>query len=428
MRKTNNSKSSKVEYYISVFFSLFFLFLLVRRAIKTCFNIDANYSTFNISELMINYQGGFVRRGLIGELMFQLFQIHPYSFHITIVFIEAFVFVIFAIISYYVFYKLKYAPIMPFAIIVGGLTWYRRDFFMLIIVFFVFSLITTYAKKRQIKHLISAIGVIILSILIYEPSFFFVVPISMLLYYRSLDTTPKCTFKKIQNTFIVFSLPILTMLLACTAKGTTEQAEAIWHSWTPLFEYLNIDQPMMPEAIQFLSRSENINNVVMFHLGLNFGVGQNIRLGTSPSLVIGSLLFFIGTFYLTATTPQRDSLKKSTRQLISIYLFQSICLIPMFTILSCDFGRTILYVIFTSYYLLYFCEKNNLNLSIPHVNCISKKMTCCLSRIPFLSSWPIHLVVLSLLPFNLCAGIPFSRTLFLYEYWPIIQNALNNII
>ena len=36
------------------------------------------YESWGISEWLINYQGGFVRRGLAGEILYRLYQIHPY--------------------------------------------------------------------------------------------------------------------------------------------------------------------------------------------------------------------------------------------------------------------------------------------------------------------------------------------------------------
>ena len=45
------------------------------------------YSSFEVSDWLINYEGGFVRRGLIGQLLFFLYQIHPYPVRFAILFI-----------------------------------------------------------------------------------------------------------------------------------------------------------------------------------------------------------------------------------------------------------------------------------------------------------------------------------------------------
>ena len=39
---------------------------------------DYGYQTFQISDWMINYEGGFVRRGLIGQILWTIYQCHPY--------------------------------------------------------------------------------------------------------------------------------------------------------------------------------------------------------------------------------------------------------------------------------------------------------------------------------------------------------------
>lgn len=47
-----------------------------------------DYVRYEVSDWLINYQGGFVRRGLIGELLLQFEHIRPYNVRHAILGIE----------------------------------------------------------------------------------------------------------------------------------------------------------------------------------------------------------------------------------------------------------------------------------------------------------------------------------------------------
>lgn len=423
----NNTRNvlEKVEYIISIILCIYFVYSILNNAILTCIANNAYYTYYYIPEFMINYQGGFVRRGILGEILYQFFLIHPYPFHTVLIYSEAVVLLIFLIVSSFVFYKLKYIPIMPFAILVGGMKFYRRDFLMILIAFLVFYSIIKYLKNNKLKFLIYSIVASCFAILIYEPSFFFIMPISMLIFYQNNDKDKK-SFNRIKKTIISFVLPFLTMFLVCVAKGNFTQANAIWQSWVPLFDYLKIEQPEIPEAIDFLAWSENIVEIGKHHLSCNYGIGNGCSMGFNYILVLGSLFFFLGMYILTITTPQKISSNKISKQLSSVYLFQFLCLLPMFSILSCDFGRTILYVIFTSYYLDYLIKSNNIEIQIPYIDKISHFFYTRISQISKHCLYVLHLIIIIFIPFNLYNGVPLTRSFFINEYWPIFRSLLSN--
>lgn len=411
----------KTQYIISVCLGILFLLLVLYKfAFGIYSEIGVDYEGFFIPDLMINYQGGFVRRGLLGEILYQSFLLHPYAIHTFLIFFEFSIFSIFIIISFNVFYKLKCLPIMPIAVIVDQLLAYRRDFLVILISYCVFYSLFNYLKKSNIISLVLVLLLMTVSILLYEPSFFFIVPISMLVFFYNTDKS-KNKLRRILGTLITFVLPIATMLIVCISKGTTEQANVIWQSWTPLFDYLNMQQPEIPAAINFLSKSESVYDVSLFHLGLNYGIGIGCILGFSPRLVVGSLLFFVGIYFLSITAPQKLPSKKVTKLHSSIFLFQFFCLLPMFSFLSCDFGRTILYVIFSSYYLVYFVSHNEIYVTMPYFDNISERVISWLQRLSPRFCFILHLAVLIFIPFRMSVGIPVFRSLFLYEYCPVIQ-------
>ena len=82
------------------YFKIYLLFVLFFTTIQLLFKYEGGTDS-TISEWLINYQGGFVRRGLLGELFFQIsiklnieirviiviFQILIYSIYILLLYV-----------------------------------------------------------------------------------------------------------------------------------------------------------------------------------------------------------------------------------------------------------------------------------------------------------------------------------------------------
>ena len=57
------------------YFLLFFIVFLSTFSLLKVFNNAVNLDTYEYGEWLINYQSGFIRRGLSGEIIFQLSKI-----------------------------------------------------------------------------------------------------------------------------------------------------------------------------------------------------------------------------------------------------------------------------------------------------------------------------------------------------------------
>lgn len=389
-------ETSKIERCIAMALCVALFLLVAYRIALTIIHFDINncYSSWGISEYMINYQGGFVRRGIIGELLYQIFQIHPYPLSTVVLWFDICVFAIFIIVAFYVFYKKHWLPIMPLAILVYGILGYRRDFLMMLFAFAVYYFMFQYIKKRRKTFLIYSVLLSSISIFIYEPSFFFIVPISMLLYWNSLEQ--KSILSNTLKVLKVFILPLFCMGIVCTAKGSKEIADIIWNSWQPLFDYQGITCENIGASVAFLGMSTS--DAVTMHLGYNYGIGINERYGFDPLVVSGSLLMFIGIYFLIIKTPSLTHNTKESQILLSdMYIFQFICLLPMFTILSCDFGRTINYVVYTTYFLVYFSEKYQVKNDLHMISKFSNRVCGFFDNRVMSSLW-FYIIVLMLMP------------------------------
>lgn len=68
-----------------------------------------DYVRYEVSDWLINYQGGFVRRGLIGELLLQLEHIRPYNVRHAILGIEIMSYILFFAVTFRIFTKYRWS-------------------------------------------------------------------------------------------------------------------------------------------------------------------------------------------------------------------------------------------------------------------------------------------------------------------------------
>lgn len=417
-----NPNYTKLEYRFAIMLTLSLLALAFYRIFLTFFEDNTSiYNGYIISDYMINYQGGFVRRGLIGEIMYQIFQIHPYSFHTAILYLDLFSWLVLLVITARICIEKKLLPIYPLAIFMGTLS-YRRDFMMIVIAYYIYQLLIKYISSKRNCYFIASSVLTILSILIYEPSFFFIVPISVLIFWNSIkEESPHYQIRSLLKTF---SLPLVAMILVCLSKGSNAIATSIWNSWLPLFDYIGKEYlpDHIPAAINFLERPTG--EVIKFHLDLNYHLWDN----KCFLYTTGSLFFFIISYYLTTRAPRKQNAPQQEYLLLSdVYIAQFVCLLPMFSILSCDFGRTIYYVILTSYMLTYLLLKNGIQLEVPIIHTISVKMQSLFGHRLFFNNIWCHTVLLFLIPYNIACGISIFHPLW-NEYEPMLMPKLRIIL
>ena len=142
--------SSRTTFYCTI--SLFIVLvanLLITTLISLfpLFNDDyknISYSSFRISEWLINYEGGFVRRGLIGEVLYLAFNIHSYDVKLIILLINAGFFVWLTYIVIKVCNGLNMSVIPSLVVFCGAMITfpeYRRDFLVLTLCFYILMII-----------------------------------------------------------------------------------------------------------------------------------------------------------------------------------------------------------------------------------------------------------------------------------------------
>ena len=88
-------KNYTLNFYLKIYLTILYLF-----AVFFFFQKYNNYVEWTISEWLINYQGGFTRRGLIGEIVFQISKLSSLTIRETIL--------TFQIATYFIYFYLLY--------------------------------------------------------------------------------------------------------------------------------------------------------------------------------------------------------------------------------------------------------------------------------------------------------------------------------
>ena len=386
--------SDEKAYYVNNILTIYFIAIICFVAIYSFVYIP-DYETYEISDWMINYEGGFVRRGLIGQCLLWANHIHSFDIRYTIVFIEAFFYVLFLYLIFKIFNKYKWSllgAMFPIVCSTTSLTVYRRDFMMLCLCYLSYKLFFRYLKDNRINSLIISIMIMSVSITIYEPIFFVMVPVLVLQYWNKK--------KNIINTLFIFLIPILCMVLSCIFRGTDNQVNDIWQSWLPyLSQYVDIQNENIGFAIQFLG----LTNQEVFSLHYECTFRDNMPLWTIITLIIVfSLAYFLCTYVPSVYREGKRLCENIDKYEISkILLFQLFIQLPIFTLLSCDYGRTIPMSLYTSFFIFHMSKMNGYKVYVTNIigNTSDKIINSLNSYTVFNNPW-VYIFTILLFPFH----------------------------
>ena len=330
--------------FLSIFF---FTSIVVGSFLNMLSNRTYQYDSWTIGEWLINYQGGFVRRGLLGETIYFLSN----SLKISPIFLIWFI----CIFSYFLLIKLIFneaknkvskvfllSPGVLLAPIIGDFL-IRKDILLMLI----FLIILKICKHNDPNILILNV-LNILGILIHESFAIYTFPIEIII----LNIKPD--LKNKNKIFIFNILPSFLVFALCLIfKGDSDQAKAIHQSWTNIsnlfpFETINSEVPL--GAINAIGWEIN-NAIELIFISLrNFENFVWVPLGWLLTVT------FLAIFFL-GDQLGRDIKIKSFILTVQFVPFSLLCFSGW------DYGRWIFIWIFSSIiiYSLFGEEFNSLN-------------------------------------------------------------------
>ena len=131
------------------------MFITILGVVISPWLINPNFESFQISDWMISYQDGFIRRGLAGSILYYLHNnIIDISPIYTILLIDTVFFIAFLCIIINIFRKHKWSlatALFPIATCMATLAEYRRDYMMLCLCYVTYICFFNFIKKKHIK-------------------------------------------------------------------------------------------------------------------------------------------------------------------------------------------------------------------------------------------------------------------------------------
>ncbi|SKB81339.1 hypothetical protein SAMN05660477_01263 [Soonwooa buanensis] len=319
-----NLKDIKVSNYFTFLLVVILFGQLIRNLL-----FGYEKKTWNISEFLINYEGGYVRRGLLGQLLLWLFNylgVVPYYLIICICFLSLFFLIIYFFLNFQKnnFPIIYLASILFFSNVIVNDFWVRKD----IIILNVFILIVFLDKKRNVILQLFKYLLIIIGALIHESIIFLLIP------YLFVKTT---SLIKLKNRALLFdsginlSLAIFLLLFNTLNKGNELIVSKIKNSWNGVYF------PYDTRVDESIDAVDAIGWDLMTGLRYTFKTLLNFDNGIYAPLVI--LITILVVFLLLYSIPLRNNKSERKRQAIMVYsIVQFLAVLPLF-LLGWDYAR-----------------------------------------------------------------------------------------
>lgn len=341
--KDSNFPGEKLYISISIFIMGYLLLRLAERIIWSRNELLSRVDSWCITEFLVNYQGGYVRRGLFGELLYQLTNIFPAvdpRWYIGIVCFFSVIGVVWFLVK-----KIKKENlcwwILPLNVcLMGAYDLIRKDF---ICTLFVMCTLHAYNKINTPRlRCITVSSLLVIALNIHECVFFMCVPFIALLYIK--DMSMNLSYK-----IIGIIIPLVAMCLICYYKGNQETAQHIWQSWSNIYDNYKTSSPSGSIAAIGWDSSYAIS----YHTQVNFFSRSGIVYGWYSKPLVWIAILYVIPHILFIKRKLNHNTSSDITRFIAIMVFQFCSLIPMFTILSCDGSRICFYWL-VSTFLIYF--------------------------------------------------------------------------
>lgn len=403
---------------------------IVLGCLKNFRPLGFDFKSYEVSDWLVNYEGGFVRRGLIGQVLMELEKLHLYDVRLAIAAIIAVCSVAILWILVRIFRREGWSLlIIPTGLCLGYTflnIWGRRDLLSLTMTFFIFLSYRNAVSRQRNWLSWGAFQILsILQILIHEASFFYTFPILMLYEFHRLRTRQHSVATCVAKCLLPFLPMLVTMAVACIFKGDRQIAEVIWASWGKMFS------AFQPEAINQMGQSIEAlgwdasetfgNHLYTSYLGCFHPSYWGIPL---------TLFNLLATYYLltrvnsvkTGIYPQRAM---SHVTMSDIVLIQFVALLPMYTVLSCDWGRTLPYLVISSVFF-YHIFKQEEPLFSYRLTRVSTRLQDAISGFKPLNLPAVYILLVLLVPIPRY-HVPFdSLNTFQQKLWTELLHVINH--
>lgn len=317
--------------------------------------LNGMWGTDALSEWLVNYQAGIVRRGFAGEVLFQInssFDLRPEMLIKSISTISIlWLSVIFLKTLKRVGIPLFYAalPIIGVSIFYfhphfSGL---RKDPLLLLIAYYSIYHLYNYQKNKKLSSLLYWQALLILGIFLHEAFLFYGALIQLLIYFFTDPINA-------QNGWIKKSVSLTPLLgsnlINFLNKGDKTIADSIFDSWRPYLQSQYGADVSIEKMLSIRALGWDTLETAKFHLDLNFFNTDNFGI---PGIFF-FLLIFVVIIYVFANCNfkyPKLSQQENFEIFITIWLTVFMMMLPLFTVLSCDYLRLFAYLNLTTIFI-----------------------------------------------------------------------------
>jgi hypothetical protein len=326
----------KIDQYL--FYLLLILSFLPILYTLTVNILPSGTNRWGITEWLISYDGGFVRRGLTGELIKFLSattRIAPSIIIVTITFITFLIFTFF-ILKITKDLVPKYVVLSPFLLgqAIFSTNMLRKDIFIMFLFFLCLQTLLSNLNKKFIFFLTTFISLI--GVLSHESYIFFCLPI-LIISFNLLNNYGALSVKG----FLFFFIPLTAFLFVLFFKGTYHQAELITENWNLINNdiaknYCCYDFPQGSIEALSWSTAKNLSYTLDMIYTNYYGF---------ISVPVVSFLSLCAGFFFIIKSIKSDKLKERNN-FAQIFFIQTFFSLPIF--IALDWGRWTIFILLTS--------------------------------------------------------------------------------
>lgn len=291
---------------------------------------------FQFTEWLIDYEGGFVRRGLAGELLHAFCGVTGMWPPAAIAAVCVVCWLGVVLFFFREFRREGCCWWLLFSPFFLGHTndIIRKDYLSYLLIISVFTLLRAGTEKGW--RLLGATMLAVLGVFVHEAFIFYGCPLLLLALWRG------------RGNVLLRGLCALVILgsfaLMCLCKGDAAVAESVARSWDPLLGegHVRADVPNSINALGW-----DTLTTMKTHLGINLGASEYyIGVFYQPLLLAGWFVLMSG---FLRVFPVRGGCGRRQRRLSALLLLSVLCLAPMFFGLSCDMIRVYQYATVSSF-------------------------------------------------------------------------------
>lgn len=318
-------------------YTLFFVYSI--------FEFGMNYPlNYGLSEFTINYEGGFVRRGLLGQLILWIASTTGISPRVVVgaLCLLSFAFVVYYMVHNFLSHGICWWILPTSYVFVSAMICIVRKDFLIISIFILTLWLYRHTQWNKWARLAIVATLVTMCTLIYEGISFIIIPATAILLLSDRQIQAPLWAK-----LCTIAVPCIAFAACSIAHGDAATAEAIHQSWRQWDgEMININEHSWSlRALSWdIPFALHVNESVLMY---NNYVSYWPKLLYRISVVL--LTLYIGSRYLFTMTRHKPDADNVRSQFSVLFFVIFLCMSPLWLGLSCDFGRLVMQLMIISF-------------------------------------------------------------------------------